>query len=69
MKTAGIFIIVLGLALTFFSAFTFFTKDKVIDTPIVEISKKEPHRLPMSPLIGLAVTCLGGVVLWQSAKK
>jgi hypothetical protein len=69
MKTAGISLIVIGLVLTFFSAFTFLTKEKVVDTPVVEISKKEAHRLPLSPLIGLAITCLGGFLLWQTTKK
>jgi len=69
MKATGIAIIIIGLGLTFFSAFTFFTKDKVIDTPQVEISRKEPHRLNLSPLIGLAVTCIGGIILWQTTKK
>ncbi len=69
MKIAGISIIVIGLLLTAFTAFTFFTKKKVADFGGVEITKDQPHRIKWSPLIGLAVTCIGGAVLWQSTKK
>ncbi len=31
MKTAGILILIVGLGLTIFTAFTFFTKEKVVD--------------------------------------
>ena len=69
MKKAGIFIILLGLGLTIFTAFTFFTKEKVVDIGEVQITRNKPHHLNWSPLIGIAVMGIGGVVLWQSSKK
>jgi LPXTG-motif cell wall-anchored protein len=69
MKTAGIIIIIVGLVLTIFTAFTFFTKEKVVDIGKIEISRDEPHKLNWSPLIGIAVMGIGGVVLWRSNKK
>jgi hypothetical protein len=69
MKTAGILIIILGLGLTIFTAFTFFTKEKVVDIGKLEISRDKPHNLNWSPLIGIAVMGIGGVLLWQSYKK
>lgn len=69
MKTTGIFIIVIGLLLTIFTAFTFFTKEKVVDIGKVEITADKPHHVNWSPLIGVAVMVIGGVVLWQSSKK
>ncbi|MCK9399764.1 MAG: hypothetical protein M0Q51_07170 [Bacteroidales bacterium] len=69
MKTAGIFIILLGLGLTIFTAFTFFTKEKVVDIGKIEITRNKPHYLNWSPLIGIAVMGIGGVVLWRSYKK
>lgn len=69
MKTAGIVIILIGLALTIFTAFTYFTKEKVIDVGKIEISRDKPHRLNWSPLIGIAVMGIGGVVLWRSKTK
>jgi len=69
MKTTGIFIIILGLGLTIFTAFTFFTKEKVVDIGKIEISADKPHRIKWSPLIGIAVMAVGGIVLWRSNKK
>ena len=69
MKIAGIIILIIGLALTIFTAFTFFTKEKVVDIGKIEISRDEPHNLKWSPLIGIAVMGIGGGVLWKSNKK
>jgi hypothetical protein len=69
MKTAGILIIILGFALTIFTAFTFFTKEKVVDIGKIEISRDKPHDLKWSPLIGIAVIGVGGIVLWRAYKK
>jgi hypothetical protein len=69
MKKAGIFIIILGLGLTIFTAITFFTREKVAEIGTVEITRNEPHHLNWSPLIGIAVMGIGGIVLWQSHKK
>jgi len=69
MKKVGIFIILLGLGLTIFTAFTVFTKEKVVDIGDVKITRNKPHHLKWSPLIGVAVMGIGGVVLWLSYKK
>jgi hypothetical protein len=69
MKKAGIIIIIIGLALTIFTAFTFFTREKVVDLGKIEITANKPHSLKWSPLVGLAVMGVGGVVLWQAYKK
>ena len=69
MKKVGIIIIVIGLALTIFTAFTYFTKEKVVDIGKIEITANKPHHLNWSPLIGIAVMAVGGVLLWQGSKK
>jgi hypothetical protein len=69
MKKTGIVIILIGLVLTIFTAFTFFTREKVADIGNVKITRNKPHNLNWSPLIGIAVMGIGGVVLWQSPKK
>ena len=68
MRIAGIILIVIGIVLTIFTAFTFFTKEKVVDIGKLEITRNEPHHINWSPLIGIAVMGIGGVVLWQSSK-
>ena len=69
MKKVGIIILIIGLALTIFTTFSYFTREKIIDIGELEISADKPHRLNWSPLIGIAVMGIGGVVLWQSSKK
>lgn len=69
MKKAGIVIIIIGLLLTIFTTFTYFSREKVVDLGKVEITANKRHNLRWSPLIGLAVMAIGGVVVWQSPKS
>ncbi|MGM0408206.1 MAG: hypothetical protein ACQERU_09480 [Bacteroidota bacterium] len=69
MKTTGIIIIIIGLLLTIFTAFTVFTKEKVVDVGKVEIIRDKPHRLNWSPIIGIAIMGVGGVILWKASRK
>jgi hypothetical protein len=69
MKKAGIIIVILGLALTIFTAITFFTREKVVDIGSLKITANKPHHLSWSPLVGIAVMGVGGVVILISSKK
>jgi hypothetical protein len=69
MKKAGIIIVILGLALTIFTAITFFTREKVVDIGSLKITANKPHHLSWSPLVGIAVMGAGGVVILISSKK
>lgn len=69
MRTIGLIILLIGLGLTLVTAFTYFTKEKVVDIGTVEITRDKPHNLNWSPLIGVVVMGVGGVVLFLSYKK
>jgi hypothetical protein len=69
MKKVGIIILLIGLGLTIFTTLTVFTKEKIVDIGKVEITRNKPHRVKWSPLIGIAIMGIGGVVLWQASKK
>ena len=69
MKTTGITILLIGLGLTIFTTFTFFSKEKVVDLGQVEITRNKPHNINWSPLVGIAVMGVGGIVMWQASKK
>ncbi|MCE5330876.1 MAG: LPXTG cell wall anchor domain-containing protein [Bacteroidales bacterium] len=69
MKKAGIIIFIVGVALTVFTTFQFFTKEKVADLGVVEVTREKPHSISWSPLIGIAVMGIGGVLLWKGSKK
>jgi len=69
MKKAGISIIILGLLLTIFTAFKFFTREKVVDIGKVHITRNKPHYLAWSPLLGIAVMAIGGVMVFIPSKN
>ena len=69
MKKAGIVIVIAGLLLTIFTAITFFTREKVVDIGSIKISANKPHHLSWSPLIGIAVMGVGGVLILVSGRK
>jgi hypothetical protein len=69
MKQVGIVLLILGLVLTVFTSFSFFTKEKVVDIGEIKITKDEPDSVNWSPLAGIAVMGIGGALLWQSGKK
>jgi hypothetical protein len=68
MKKTGIVLIIVGLLLTIFTALTFFTREKVVDLGDVHISRNKQHNLRWSPLIGIAVAGMGGVLLLVDSK-
>ncbi len=69
MKKISFVIIGIGLLLTVVTAFTFFTKEKVVDMGTVEITRNKVHNLNWSPLIGIAVIGVGGILLLFSPPK
>jgi hypothetical protein len=69
MKKPGIIILILGLLLTIFTTVTYFTREKVVDLGNIEINANKRHHLTWSPLIGIAVMAVGGVMLLVPFKK
>jgi mannose/fructose/N-acetylgalactosamine-specific phosphotransferase system component IIC len=69
MKKASIVIFLIGLVLTIFTTITYFTKEKVVDLGKIEISRDKPHTFNWSPLIGIAVMGVGGLLYWQAGNK
>ena len=69
MKKAGIVVIIIGLLLTIVTAFTFFTREKVVDIGEVKITRNKPHNLTWSPIVGLAVMAAGGAMVVFAGKK
>jgi hypothetical protein len=63
MKKAGIVILILGLVLTLVTTVTFFTREKIVDMGEIQISANKRHKLNWSPLIGLGVMAVGGVLM------
>jgi len=69
MKKVGYALILIGLVLTIFTTVTFFTRERVAKIGDINITANKRHHLAWSPLVGIAVMAIGGVVVWQSPKR
>jgi uncharacterized membrane protein YiaA len=69
MKKVGYILILAGLLLTLFTTVTFFSRERVAKIGDINITANKRHNLKWSPLIGIAVMAVGGVVIWQSPKN
>lgn len=69
MKKVGIIIILIGLILTIFTTVSFFTREDIVKIGDLKITANKPHNYQWSPLIGIAVMAVGGVLVWQGDKK
>ncbi len=69
MKTNGIILLVIGFALTIVTTFDFFTKEKVVDIGQVEITRNKPNTISWSPIVGVIIMGIGGVMLWKGSTK
>jgi len=66
MKKVSIVIFLVGLVLTIFTTVTYFTKEKVVDLGKIEISRDKPHSFNWSPIVGVAIMGIGGILFWQT---
>lgn len=69
MKKSGIVLILIGLVLTIFTTVTFFTRERVAKIGDINITANKRHNLKWTPLLGIVVMAVGGVITWQSGKK
>ena len=69
MKNLGIVIVVIGILMTVFTGFNVFTKKKVVDLGEVETNKTEKTPIYWSPIAGLVLIGIGGIVLVAGRKK
>jgi hypothetical protein len=69
MKNLGIVILVIGIIMSVFTGFTLITKEEVVDLGAVEINKTEKTPIYWSPITGLILIGVGGVILFAGRKK
>lgn len=69
MKRTAIVLILIGLLLTIFTGFRFFTKKEVIDTGKLKITRSDPHRVKWPPYVGVGIMLVGGIIFLTSTKK
>jgi len=63
MKKAGIVILLVGMLMTTYTGFTYFTREKVVDIGKLEITKENQHSINWQPYVGIGIMIIGGVVL------
>ena len=68
MKTTGMVLLAIGLLLTIFTTFQFFTKEKVVDLGPIKINAEKNHPVQWSPIVGI-VLLVGGIVIVLIDKK
>jgi hypothetical protein len=69
LKAIGLIIIALGFVLTIYTGFDFNAKDKILDFSGVEITKDSEHSIKWSPLIGVGIMVIGGVIFSVGGNK
>jgi uncharacterized membrane protein YiaA len=69
MKKLGYALLLIGLVLTIFTTVTFFSRERVAKIGDINITANKRHNLKWSPLVGIAVMAIGGVVVWQAPKR
>ena len=69
MKNIGLVVIVLGILMTLFTGFNVITKKKVVDLGAVEINKEEKTPIYWSPVTGLILIGVGGILIFAGRKK
>ena len=69
MKNAGIVIIVIGILMSVFTGFNLVTKKEVVDLGAIQMNSTEKTPIYWSPITGLVLIVVGGVVLLAGKKK
>jgi hypothetical protein len=69
MKKVGYALILVGFLLAIFTTVTFFSRERVAKIGDVNIMANRRHHLKWTPLLGIAVMAVGGVIVWQSPKS
>ena len=69
MKIVGIILLIIGLIMSLYSGFTYFTKEKIVDVGGLEITADNPHTVNWQPYVGIGIAVVGGVVLLLSRKQ
>jgi formate-dependent nitrite reductase membrane component NrfD len=69
MRLAGIILLVVGLAMTLYTGFTYVTTEKVVDIGDLKVTRDEDHTVNWQPYFGVGVMIVGAVVLLAGRKK
>ena len=69
MRLAGIILLVVGLAMTLYTGFTYVTTEKVVDIGDLKVTRDEDHTVNWQPYFGVGVMIVGAVVILTGRNK
>ena len=64
----GLILIAIGIIALVYGGFSYTTREKVIDTPIVDLSVDKEKTVPFPPILG-GICLVGGIILVLAGKK
>jgi len=68
MKKAGMLIMVFGLLITLYTGFRFVTTEKIVEIGDIEITADKTNTVDWSPMVGIVVIVVGGIMLYTDKK-
>jgi hypothetical protein len=68
-KAVGLIIFIAGLIFTLYTGLDFVTKEKVVEIGSFQITKDREPITNWSPLIGIGIMVIGGVIFVSGNKK
>jgi len=69
LKKVGLTILIFGILITLFTGLNFVTEETVFEAGNLNITQEKNHGLNWSPLIGVAVIFLGGLIYVRGVRK
>jgi hypothetical protein len=69
MKRVGLIILAFGLLISLFSGFNYVTQEKILEVGDLEITAEKTNRASWSPMIGIGVMAVGGIVFALGGKE
>jgi hypothetical protein len=69
MKQAGIYVMIFGLLITVYTGFKYVTKEEIVKIGEFEVTADKTNRLEWSPMLGVAVIVIGGVLYAVGNKR
>lgn len=68
MRTLGIVLVIVGIAMMIITGFNLVTKKKVIDVGPLEVNKEQKTPINWSPIVGAALL-IGGIAVIAADKR
>ncbi len=68
MRALGMVLLIIGVVMTIITAVNYTTKEEVVDIGNLNITHDKPQQLNWSPIVGIVVIGIGGLIVWKSKK-